>query len=68
MQIRLSVVGKTWAWILVVLAMGALTGIVSARQPAPADAPSARTATGHEAANSIPAPPGPLPPRMMYQR
>jgi len=71
METRLSVVGKTWASILALLALGALTGFVSARQaPAPPEtSPMGLEATvAQPAANAIPHPPGPLPPRMMYPR
>jgi hypothetical protein len=37
MSIRCSVVTRTWIWIAVALAAGAMTGVVSARRlPAPA--------------------------------
>jgi len=71
METRLSVVGKTWASILALMALGALTGFVSARQPsAPPETPSGsvEAAAVQPGADSIPHPPGPLPPRMMYQR
>ena len=71
METGLSVVGKTWASILALLALGALTGFVSARQPsAPLETPpgSVEAAAVQPAPDSIPHPPGPLPPRMMYQR
>jgi hypothetical protein len=71
METRLSVVGKTWASILALLALGALTGFVSARQAsARRETPpeSVEAAASQTAADSIPRPPGPLPPRMMYQR
>jgi hypothetical protein len=71
METRLSVVGKTWASILALLALGALTGFVSARQASilPETPPESVEAVAvRPAADSIPSPPGPLPPRMMYQR
>jgi len=71
METRFSVVGKTWASILALLALGALTGFVSARQPsAPLETPagSVEAAAAQPGADSIPHPPGPLPPRMMFQR
>jgi len=70
METRLSVIGKTWASILALLALGALTGFVSARQlSAPPETPPGTVeAAAVPAGDSIPHPPGPLPPRMMYQR
>ena len=39
MRTRLSIVAKTWIWIVVALAAGAATGLASsARQPVDADA------------------------------